>query len=513
MKKIALLLISIILACVFCFGVSADYLSTKDIYPIDEYGKNALVLLNNGYLLYGETEKREPVIIAENVNEVTFPKSWPADKAIVKYRNDSIALLKYNMTKNVMELENPCAENVMTVIDIPKAETNFDYLYIDKEGNLKGLRYNENILVMTDALSVTYAKDYLYMLRNTGELFRLNCRSNIKNRELLSASAAKISDNVKSFGVSDRDCVYVTKASEFYVKKESAENPIKLASGVSYISNVILDGSNCVYLTDNGNVFMYRLKGEKVYDGDYSIKLGENAKKVYVRNSTVYYIDQQDKGYVVSINEKNIVTQTLYTENVAKFFPEILDLCVNTNGQLFGATKYNTDIVLYDVHDIANIKAANKNQKWFILKNNGELLIADGGQRSLTNIRYAPICDRRTKLFMYGKEVHLKSPVQIVNERSMYPLRECMEMLGAEILWDDVIKTAIAKLDGKRVEFPVGKKEYVANGQRIVVDDIAAYVDTSVNLTFVPIRYAAEALGFTVGWEQGVTYNAITISK
>ena len=129
MKKFVLLLISIVIASVLCIGVSADFLSAKDFLLVDEYGNYALVLLNNGNLLFGETEKREPVLVAENVSEVMLPKNWPSEKAVVKYRDNSAAQLKYNLIKNEMLLEKPFAQNVASVVDIPKSETSFDYLY------------------------------------------------------------------------------------------------------------------------------------------------------------------------------------------------------------------------------------------------------------------------------------------------------------------------------------------------------------------------------------------------
>ena len=513
MKKFALLLVSVVLICVFCIGVSAEFLPIKDIYLVDEYGNNALVLMYSGHLLFGETEKKEPVVVAENVYDITFPENWPVETAVVKFNNGSIALLKYDKRKNAMAIDKPCAQNVNTVIGIPKSETNFEYLYIDNEGNLKGRRYSEDITVMTDVVSSKYSSDFLYMLNSSGEFFKVNSRSDRKNRDLLSTSHIKLADDVKGFTVNGKDCAYITKSNDLYVLKERAESGEKIASGISFVSKVILDGDSCFYLNDAGTAYLYKLRVKDKNEAQFTIKLSENISKFYVRNGSVYLVDKNNNCYTVTLGEKGTASLISYAKGVSKFFDGVVDLYENTDGKLMGVTKYNDEVAVYDISGISSVKPANKNQKWFIIRNNGEVLMAEGGVRSLTKIKLAPICDKRTKLFLNGKEAHLQSPVQIVNERSMYPLRECMEMLGAEILWDDVIKTAIAKLDGKRVEFPVGKKEYVANGQRIVVDDIAAYVDTSVNLTFVPIRYAAEALGFTVGWEQGITYNSITISK
>ena len=43
--------------------------------------------------------------------------------------------------------------------------------------------------------------------------------------------------------------------------------------------------------------------------------------------------------------------------------------------------------------------------------------------------------------------------------------------------------------------------------------DIAAYVDESIGRTYIPVRYAAEGLGFTVEWITGNLENTIDIHK
>ena len=43
--------------------------------------------------------------------------------------------------------------------------------------------------------------------------------------------------------------------------------------------------------------------------------------------------------------------------------------------------------------------------------------------------------------------------------------------------------------------------------------DISAYVDESIGRTYIPIRYAAEGLGFTVDWIPGDIENTISIHK
>ena len=81
----------------------------------------------------------------------------------------------------------------------------------------------------------------------------------------------------------------------------------------------------------------------------------------------------------------------------------------------------------------------------------------------------------------------------------MYPFRECLENMGATVLWDGTNQIAIGEYNGVTVEFPIGKSEYWINGVRYEMD-VPSYIDSSLGRTYIPIRYAAEGLGFTVDW-------------
>ena len=41
--------------------------------------------------------------------------------------------------------------------------------------------------------------------------------------------------------------------------------------------------------------------------------------------------------------------------------------------------------------------------------------------------------------------------------------------------------------------------------------DVPSYIDNSIGRTYIPIRYAAEGLGFTVDWVEGSSEDTIYI--
>jgi hypothetical protein len=77
-----------------------------------------------------------------------------------------------------------------------------------------------------------------------------------------------------------------------------------------------------------------------------------------------------------------------------------------------------------------------------------------------------------------------------------------MEALGAEVDWNAENSKAILEKDGVVVVFTIGSATYTINDEEFEMDTIAVITG---DRTCIPIRYAAEALGATVGWD-GETY-------
>ena len=95
------------------------------------------------------------------------------------------------------------------------------------------------------------------------------------------------------------------------------------------------------------------------------------------------------------------------------------------------------------------------------------------------------------------------------NNRTMVPLRSFAESAGCTVAWDGKTKkitlTQAGGL-GAVVEFTVGKSEY-----KVKPSSLGNYVKKSMDTaplicedrTYIPLRYAAEALGYKVNWNSG----------
>ena len=89
----------------------------------------------------------------------------------------------------------------------------------------------------------------------------------------------------------------------------------------------------------------------------------------------------------------------------------------------------------------------------------------------------------------------------IENSRTFVPFRAIFEQMDAEVSWDGETNTITAVRDDTTVKFIIGRQDVTIteNGEsqtRII--DVAPFIRD--NRTYVPIRFASEALGACVDW-------------
>jgi len=98
-----------------------------------------------------------------------------------------------------------------------------------------------------------------------------------------------------------------------------------------------------------------------------------------------------------------------------------------------------------------------------------------------------------------GKDLQFDLPVINKNGRTFYPFRQLIEAVGGNVQWDPATSTAIAELNGNKVEFTVGCYKYIVNGEEKTMDaGVVTFIENG--RTYLPVRYACEGLGFEVEW-------------
>ncbi|MBE7010234.1 MAG: hypothetical protein E7418_01940 [Ruminococcaceae bacterium] len=86
---------------------------------------------------------------------------------------------------------------------------------------------------------------------------------------------------------------------------------------------------------------------------------------------------------------------------------------------------------------------------------------------------------------------------EILDGRTLVPLRSIFEAMGADVEWDGTTSTAIAKRGNVEVKITIGANEIYKNGKAIPVDVPAMLLNSR---TMVPARVIAEAFGADVDW-------------
>lgn len=124
---------------------------------------------------------------------------------------------------------------------------------------------------------------------------------------------------------------------------------------------------------------------------------------------------------------------------------------------------------------------------------------------------------RTLKVYLRGVETKMTLPILVNNGRTLYPFREILEKVGAKVSFNEKQNTAVADyimLDKKavRVGFPLNSSVYYVNGVMKNMDTKTAY-DTATKRTYIPIRYALEAMGFDVSWISTKKFDIIRINE
>ncbi|MGN0181287.1 MAG: copper amine oxidase N-terminal domain-containing protein [Candidatus Ornithomonoglobus sp.] len=102
------------------------------------------------------------------------------------------------------------------------------------------------------------------------------------------------------------------------------------------------------------------------------------------------------------------------------------------------------------------------------------------------------------KVLLDGNDLSFDVPPQIIDERTMVPLRAIFEAMGAAVDWDGDTQTVTAVRESVTVKMTVGSREIYVCGEPVTLDVPPQIVD---DRTLVPARAVAEAFGAAVEWD------------
>ena len=515
MKRIKLFILTLFVMSVSVLSVvtiNAEILPVKSAWILRS---NCIVVLReNGDLLLGNSiDTQTPELIAQNVKDFKgeYSKYTEALTGFALHNNGDITKIscqQKNEGKNVLEKEI-MKVNADSIYSIGKPA------YLNKNHELK-LAYSDGVNFPFDVTFENIKKTYdaesvlepLYAISTDDVL----CQYEIDGRAQ-KTEKTEIMTNVKDYIVNGRDLIVLRNNNDLYFIEDAKNTPERIGTNVEGLDKVAYydtwtDDYPIDYVNKDGEYFSGSSK--KAY-----VKYMDNVKNVYIIEDRRYVITDDNILYAFGPYHWGINPEARGTSKVEGIKKLIYGNAGGTYTWKLGTygTVYNSLNRYYmsDVSDVVSYHTLSTDtRRYLFIKQNGELWGAfsdEPGKSFLT-----AFCQKPTVVKINQKEIELTAKIQMVNDRSMYPFRECLETMGATVLWDATNQIAIGEYNGITVEFPIGKNEYYINGIRHEMD-AAAYIDESIGRTYIPVRYAAEGLGFTVDWVEGDLENTISIHK
>ncbi len=109
-----------------------------------------------------------------------------------------------------------------------------------------------------------------------------------------------------------------------------------------------------------------------------------------------------------------------------------------------------------------------------------------------------------------GNPITFDVPPQLIDGRTMVPLRMIFEALGAEVTWDDATQTASGVKGDTTVKITIDEKVLYKNGQAITLDVPAQLVN---DRTLVPVRAISESFAVDVDWDDATSTVILVTAK
>ena len=111
-------------------------------------------------------------------------------------------------------------------------------------------------------------------------------------------------------------------------------------------------------------------------------------------------------------------------------------------------------------------------------------------------------------MLLDGKALTFDVPPQLINNRTMVPLRAIFEAMGAKVDWDGDTETVTGTKDSTVVILKIGDTSPTINGTVVTIDQPGVIVN---DRTLAPLRFVAEAFGGIVDWDDNTQTASITM--
>ena len=107
--------------------------------------------------------------------------------------------------------------------------------------------------------------------------------------------------------------------------------------------------------------------------------------------------------------------------------------------------------------------------------------------------------DGGIRVTLNGETLTFDVPPQLIDNRTMVPLRKIFEAMGAVVDWNNDSQTVTATKGDESVIATINSKNVYINGETKTLDVPPMVID---DRTLVPVRFVAEAFGANVDWNE-----------
>lgn len=120
------------------------------------------------------------------------------------------------------------------------------------------------------------------------------------------------------------------------------------------------------------------------------------------------------------------------------------------------------------------------------------------------------VSDNACKVYLNGSRVSFDVQPRMENQRLLVPFRAIFEAAGATVSYDAGSRTVFARRGDTSITLPLNSTCPIVNGRIWSIDVPARIID---NRTLVPLRFAGEAMGGTVTWDDSSQTAAISLPE
>lgn len=108
--------------------------------------------------------------------------------------------------------------------------------------------------------------------------------------------------------------------------------------------------------------------------------------------------------------------------------------------------------------------------------------------------------DLNNRQLNFVDEDGLGKPFVDENNRTLVPVRKCIEAIDGIVHFDEGSRTVVAEKDGIILEIPIDEKFIRVNGEKRDLDTKAVIKE---GRSYVPVRYVYETFNYQVQWQNG----------